>query len=118
MTEHLANGQFARKDVTEGSTPVRDTSRIGKGKPGPGRPKGIPNKTTRAVKEFLASLCDSAEVKEAVKGRILAGDAVAFFRALEHVAGKPKENLDVTMTIRGLDERIKQGRKRLGDPAP
>lgn len=26
---------------------------IGKGKPGPGRPKGIPNKTTTALKEMI-----------------------------------------------------------------
>ena len=26
---------------------------IGKGKPGPGRPKGLPNKTTQAIKEMV-----------------------------------------------------------------
>lgn len=30
------------------------TAGIGKGTPGPGRPKGIPNKTTRAAKDAIA----------------------------------------------------------------
>src|SRR5262245_1667873 len=29
--------------------------------------------------------------------RILAGDAVAFFRAVDHVLGKPKESVDVSL---------------------
>lgn len=31
---------------------------IGKGKPGPGRPKGIPNKTTTALKEMILQALD------------------------------------------------------------
>jgi hypothetical protein len=31
---------------------------IGKGKPGPGRPKGLPNKTTVAAKEAIAQAFD------------------------------------------------------------
>jgi hypothetical protein len=95
MTEHLSNGQFARKEVSE---PVKNTkkqgSRFKKGQSGnpAGRPKGALNKTTRKVKEFLAALVDDPDVQEAVQSRILKGDAVAFFRALEHVLGKPKEN--------------------------
>lgn len=30
---------------------VKETPRIGQGKPGPGRPKGLPNKLTKTVKE-------------------------------------------------------------------
>ncbi len=94
MTEHLSDGKFAPKEVSEASSnkPNKQSQKIGSGKRGPGRPKGSLNKTTRAVKEFLAALCDDSRVQEAVKERILKGDAVAFFRALEHVAGKPKEN--------------------------
>jgi len=102
MSEHLSNGQFASKDVTEGNTPTGNkvTSRIGTGKRGPGRPKGSPNKTTRAVKEFLAELCDDPAIHEAVRLRIAKGDAVAFFRALEHVVGKPKETSDIKLSGR------------------
>jgi len=44
------------------SAPVKETAKngIGKGTPGPGRPKGIPNKTTRAVKEMLLEALEKA----------------------------------------------------------
>lgn len=94
MTEHLSNGQFARKEVTESAPDKKTGKKLFQkgGKPGPGRPKGSQNKTTRKVKEFLAALVDNPDVQDAVENRILKGDAVAFFRALEHVLGKPKEN--------------------------
>lgn len=100
MTEHLSNGQFARKEVT---SPEKETCNklFQKGGPGgPGRKKGVPNKTTRAVKEFLAALVDDPETQEAVQERIRKGDAIAFFRALEHVVGKPKETVEANVTAR------------------
>ena len=96
MSEHLSDGKFASKEIT--GAPVRDTSKIGKGKPGPGRPKGLQNKVTRDVKEFLAALVSSTDVQQAVEARIVKGDAVAFFRALEHVVGKPKETSDIKLS--------------------
>ena len=116
MTEHLSNGQFAKKEVTEGSSRSqnKETCRIGTGKRGPGRPKGSPNKLTRAAKDFLAELCEDTEVQAAVKGRILKGDAVAFFRALEHVLGKPKENVDLNITGSiQVEQRLVSGRQRV-----
>ena len=96
MTEHLSNGQFAKKEVSgaaeKETVQKRDTRFKKGGKPGPGRPPGVPNKVTRDVKEFLRALVASARVQDAVEARIEKGDAVAFFRALEHVLGKPKEN--------------------------
>jgi hypothetical protein len=95
LSEHLSNGQFASKDVT-GAAPNKRKPNKGsfkKGKPpGPGRPPGCPNKLTRDVKEFLQALVNKQSVQEAVEARIEKGDAVAFFRALEHVVGKPREN--------------------------
>jgi hypothetical protein len=88
MREHLSNGQFASNEVTDAQNKQAPKKR--------GRPKGSLNKTTRKVKEFLAALCDNADVQEAVQERILKGDAVAFFRALEHVVGKPKETTDIS----------------------
>lgn len=35
-----------------------DKNRIGAGKAGPGRPKGLPNKTTAAVKDMLREALD------------------------------------------------------------
>jgi hypothetical protein len=92
----LANGRFAEK-----SRPA-------------GRKKGTPNKTTRPIKEFLAALADDDAVQGAVRERILAGDAVAFFRAVDHVLGKPKESVDVSMPQADqLLERLEDWRKRL-----
>ena len=36
----------------------KQTAGIGKGTPGPGRPKGVPNKATRAAKEAIALAFD------------------------------------------------------------
>ena len=36
------------------TTPVKQTAGIGKGTPGPGRPKGVPNRITVAAKEAFA----------------------------------------------------------------
>jgi hypothetical protein len=43
--------------------PVKQTSgkpRVGDGTPGPGRPKGVPNKNTKAVKEMVLEALDKA----------------------------------------------------------
>lgn len=39
---------------------VKQTAGIGKGQPGPGRPKGIPNKTTKAIKDAITEAFDRA----------------------------------------------------------
>jgi len=39
---------------------------IGKGRPGPGRPKGVPNKTTTVVKEAILKALDEAHPDGAV----------------------------------------------------
>lgn len=41
---------------------VKETPKIGEGLPGPGRPKGTPNKATQAVREAIARMAeDNAE---------------------------------------------------------
>jgi hypothetical protein len=37
---------------------VKETPRIGEGLPGPGRPKGLPNKATQAVREAIARMAE------------------------------------------------------------
>jgi hypothetical protein len=99
-------------------------SRLSNGRfaPGNGRPanagrrKGTPNRTTRAVREFLAALAEDVAIQDAVRERILAGDAVAFFRAVDHVLGRPKESVDVNVPQSDLlIERIAGMRKRRAD---
>ena len=38
--------------------PVKQTGGIGKGTPGPGRPKGVPNKTTASIKSAISESFD------------------------------------------------------------
>lgn len=109
MSEHLSNGQFAPKDVASANNaPKRKPRGRPFAKGNPGKPPGTLNKTTRAVKEFLAELCDDPDVQQAVKARVLKGDAIAFFRALEQVVGKPRENqgepIHVVQTVKWGDE--------------
>src|SRR5262245_45232611 len=69
----------------------------GQSKPiGSGRKKGTPNRATRAVKEFLAELVDDPEIQAVVRAKIKKGDAITFFRALEHVIGRAKASVEVT----------------------
>jgi hypothetical protein len=37
---------------------VKETQKIGEGAPGPGRPKGLPNKSTAIVREAIANLLE------------------------------------------------------------
>jgi len=37
---------------------VKETPRIGEGLPGPGRPKGLPNRATQAVREAIARMAE------------------------------------------------------------
>lgn len=41
-------------------TAVKQTAKIGEGKPGPGRPKGVGNKTTTAIKEAVVEAFNKA----------------------------------------------------------
>lgn len=38
----------------------KQTPRIGEGKPGPGRPKGVPNKTTQLLKDAILQAATAA----------------------------------------------------------
>lgn len=48
-------------------TSKKQTAEIGKGKPGPGRPKGVPNKTTAILKDAI--LLAAEDVGEDGKGK-------------------------------------------------
>ncbi len=38
----------------------KETAKIGQGKPGPGRPKGVPNKTTQLLKDAILQAAQDA----------------------------------------------------------
>jgi hypothetical protein len=50
--------------------PVKETAenRIGKGKPGPGRPKGVVNKTTGLLKDAILKAAEKAGGKDGLVG--------------------------------------------------
>lgn len=50
--------------------PEKQTSEnaIGKGKPGPGRPKGVPNKTTQLLKDAILKAAEEAGGEEGMVG--------------------------------------------------
>jgi len=85
----------------------RGQFRKGRAKTG-GRRRGTPNKATRAAKEWMAAIISKPSVQDAIERRILKGDTAAFFRALEHVIGKPRQAVDVSrdqvVTFRWQDE--------------
>ena len=76
----------------------RGQFRKGRAKTG-GRRRGTPNRATRAVKEFLSEILDRADVQDAIRERILAGDTGAFFKAIEIVHGKPRQALEVNQDV-------------------
>ena len=45
----------------------KQTEEIGEGKPGPGRPKGSLNKTTKAIKEMVVQALDEAHPEGGVE---------------------------------------------------
>jgi len=45
-----------------------EKNKIGKGKPGPGRPKGVPNKTTTQLKEAILLAAEQAGGEDGMVG--------------------------------------------------
>jgi hypothetical protein len=43
----------------------------------------------------LSEILDRADIQDAVRERILAGDTTAFFKTLEMIRGKPRQALEV-----------------------
>ena len=68
----------------------------------PGRPKGIPNKATKEVKELVRKLVLDPEYQAKLKQRLLKGTLPpAVETQLWHYGfGKPKDTLDLTVEAR------------------
>ena len=61
-----------------------------------GRPKGVPNKAKRELKEFWRNFFDSEEYRSALMERLLNGETPTMERELHHyVYGVPRETLKV-----------------------
>lgn len=51
---------------------VKETPKIGQGKPGPGRPKGVPNKSTALLKDAILQAAEAAGGKQGMIGYLQA----------------------------------------------
>lgn len=66
---------------------------------GGGRPKGVPNKITREIKDIAAGLLSDKNYVESLRRRLTSGKAPHMETLLHHYAyGKPKETTDGTIT--------------------
>jgi hypothetical protein len=93
----------------------RNTSGLRRG--GPGRPKGVPNRATVEAKEFCASIVDDPEYRKTLRRRALKGELPPAIEAMiwHYAKGKPKEQVDMSVTQRLDDEiiaRLERGRLR------
>ncbi|HEX7639835.1 MAG TPA: hypothetical protein VF457_15670 [Burkholderiaceae bacterium] len=95
--------------MSDSKTPAK--RRVGDGTPGPGRPKGMPNKTTVELRDMVMTALDGAGGAEYLC--MQAFDNPAAFLAL---VGKclPK---DVNLTAKGnLADLLRAARERVGKP--
>jgi hypothetical protein len=73
---------------------------------GPGRPKGLPNKATREIKEFGEKLFKSKEYRESITKRIIEGKAQPVEIHLMNLTfGKPKEQVEIS-DLREVPEAV------------
>lgn len=62
---------------------------------GPGRPKGVPNKTSTEVRELARALVEDPAYRKKLRERLLRGKAPQVEVLLYHYAyGKPKETFE------------------------
>lgn len=83
------------KRMAEKSTPK---GRFVKGDPRAGRPKGVPNKVTREVREVARKLVEDPVYQKRLRIRMLKGKLAPGVEALlwHYAYGKPKETHEVT----------------------
>jgi hypothetical protein len=85
-----------------------------------GRPKGVPNKATREVREWSKNFLESERYRDLLKVRIERGRAMVIETLLYHYAyGKPKERIEVEGNApMPLVIELVKDRRQLGEPDP
>ena len=70
--------------------------------PGPGRPKGVPNKATVEVKRICTELVEDPDYRQRFRARMVAGKLPPMVEAMTwyYAFGKPKEQIDLTASVR------------------
>ena len=81
-------------------------------KPGPGRPKGSPNKVTTAVREIAQSIVNDETYRKNLISRMRSGSIMPGVETMlwHYAYGKPTEKLDVR--VGNLAEQIGLARMR------
>ena len=66
-----------------------------------GRPKGVPNKATIAIKEFLRCCLDDPRYRARFRRQMFNGEISPALEqmAYHYVIGKPREQIDITATV-------------------
>jgi hypothetical protein len=66
-----------------------------------GRRKGVPNRATTSVKEFLTGILNDKHYRACFRRRMFSGEIAPQIEALvyAYVIGRPRERVDVTATI-------------------
>lgn len=82
---------------TAGNQRGRPFSRGRSGNPG-GRPKGVPNKATREVREIARAIIDDPEYRRRLVKRVQDGKVAPAVEALlwHYAYGKPKDTVEVS----------------------
>lgn len=69
------------------------------GRPGPGRPKGQPNKVDFEAREYLRSIVDRADMRvllaERLEHDLREGDCVFYVKMYAHAHGSPPQSISV-----------------------
>jgi hypothetical protein len=70
--------------------------------PGPGRPKGVPNKATTEVKKLCTALVEDADYQARFRTRMLAGKLPPMVEAMAwyYAFGKPREQIQLDANVR------------------
>lgn len=72
----------------------------GQAPPGPGRPKGVPNKITQEIREIARGLLSSEKYLNVLIRRLESGDLSPQMETLlwQYGYGKPKDTVEITIT--------------------